>query len=498
MKAPVILDHRHRPLRKRELTREVAGPGRLRSILRQTQTSGMDAERLGSLLREAEIPGSGGAVAFLELAEHMEEVDLHYFGVLATRKIGIAQLGIQVEPASDAAADVADADLVRSFLSRRSRVDEVVDILDGLGKGFSATEIVWETSERQWMPARLEWRDPRWFDFDRATGRRLALRWDDAPLPPGKFVVHVPRVKTGLPLRGGLARIAAWSWLFKSYALADWVRFLRGYGTPVRLGKYGPSATEDDIDVLERAVANVARDAGAVIPESMLIEIIEDSTVRGRSEIFGEFVAYIDRQLSVAILGQTLTTESTGAGSYALGKVHSLVRQDIEASDAAQLAETLERDVAVPMVQLNHGPRERYPRVIIGRPPAHDGKKIADVLSALVPLGLRVREADVRERLGWDAPEDDEVLRPPGPPLAVRRARADDIEQVVDAIDAGVWERLERPILDPVLALAKADPDAFADRLLAVWPDMDESALRERLARALFVADAVGRLDAEG
>ena len=216
------------------------------------------------------------------------------------------------------------------------------------------------------------------------------------------------------------------------------------------------------------------------------------------------------------MLGQTLTTQTGGTGSYALGQVHDLVRHDIEASDAAQLAETLERDLVRPIVALNHGPRPAYPRVRIERAPAHDGEKLASVLSALVPLGLRVRVDEVRARLGYAAPgEGDEVLkaapaaaalsapRPAVPPgLALGRtgdgAADDPLAEVVDAIGGDEWQALAAPVIEPVLARAKADPEGLLDDIAAAYPEMDAEALTERLARILFVADVYGRATADG
>ena len=62
------------------------------------------------------------------------------------------------------------------------------------------------------------------------------------PLQPYKFVTHVTKVKSGIPIRGGLARAAAWSWLFKTFTLKDWMRFVEAYGHPMRLGRFPPNA----------------------------------------------------------------------------------------------------------------------------------------------------------------------------------------------------------------------------------------------------------------
>ena len=70
------------------------------------------------------------------------------------------------------------------------------------------------------------------------------------PLVPYKFIVHVAKAKAGLPIRGGLARAAGWAYLFKNYVLKDWVTFAEVYGQPLRVGKYGPGATEQDKETL--------------------------------------------------------------------------------------------------------------------------------------------------------------------------------------------------------------------------------------------------------
>ena len=515
---PTLYDHTGQPVRTELLKSEHAGPSvtGIRSILTTHPAGRLTPQRLASILREAEVPGDGSSEDYVELAEEMEERDLHYLGVLNTRKRQVAQIGVMVEPASDSADDLRDAELVQSFFGREAVEDELTDILDAVGKGYSVTEIDWETSESQWMPRRLVWRLPQWFDFDRDSGEQILLRKDDGwePLAPYKYVTHIAKVKSGIPIRGGLARAAAWSWLFKTFTLKDWMRFVEAYGHPIRLGKYPPNADPDDKAVLYRAVRNVAADAAAILPEGMDISFVDDTTVRGRAEVFERLIAYLDSRISIAVLGQTLTTEQGDRGSQALGNVHNRVREDIERSDARQLAAALRRDLAIPLVSLNHGPRKAYPRVVIERKTATDAKLLADALDKLVPLGLRVRADEVRSALHLQAPDkDDEVLEPPmsaSPVVAaalrrrdqLARAAAQDrqpaIEQVVDAIEADEWDSLAAPVIEPILARAATNPEGLLRDLESAYPNMRVDALTERLARILFVADTWGRLTGEG
>src|SRR5579859_6514989 len=324
-------------------------------------SAGLTPEKLSAILRQAEF---GDPFLYLELAEEMEEKDLHYLAVMETRKQAVAQLEMVVRPASTAAEDVRLASMASEIIFQGTvgLQSAVADILDAIGKGFSATEIVWDTSGPEWIPQQLKWRDPRWFLFDWISGEQVLVRtlssegqailaaeengyahldrrmtpagmrsrdmssiWSGlqpltAPLAPFKFIVHFAKAKAGLPIRGGLARAAGWAYLFKNYILKDWVTLAEVYGQPLRLGKYGPGATDADKSTLLRAVANIGTDAAAIIPDSMVIEFTEAR--QAGAELYERFCEYMDRQVSKAVLGQTLTTElPRGGGSRAAAEV---------------------------------------------------------------------------------------------------------------------------------------------------------------------------------
>lgn len=391
-----------RPIRTRDLRAPLAGPTvtGVRSPLAGHPARGLTPGRLAGLLLAAE---QGDETAYLELAEEMEEKDLHYRAVLATRKLQVAGLEMTVEAASDAPADVRAADLVRDCLDVVRPA--LFDMLDALGKGFSVCEILWETSGSRWAPREIVWRDPRWFTFEAATGGGPFLRGENGlpePLAPAKFLVHTPRSKSGLPIRGGLARAAAWCWLFKNFDLKAWVLFAEVYGHPLRVGRYGPEATEEDRQILLRAVRDISSDHAAIIPQSMALEFI-DARAQGNADIFERLADYLDRQMSKLVLGQTGTTD-TGS-RVGTADAHERVRADIERADAGQLAATLNRDLVTPLVRLNLGDAPALPRLRLFRPEQEDLDGMVARLAALVPLGLRVEASAVRDRLGFPDPD---------------------------------------------------------------------------------------------
>ncbi len=521
--APKLLDRWGRPLERKVLTTEVAAAtlGGVRSPLSGYPADGLHPVRLAQILREAD---AGDPLRYLELAETIEERDPHYLAVISTRKRSVAQIDVTVEAASDEAIDQEIAEMVRDWLRRDELTDELFNILDAVGKGYSFTEILWDTSEGQWMPQRLEWRDPRWFRPSRVD-LRTPMMLDDSgqevPLPGGKFIHGVISAKSGLPLRAGLARVAAWGWMFKAYTQRDWAIFTQTYGQPLRLGKWAPGASEADKDTLFRAVANIAGDCAAIIPESMSIEFVETGSVGATSDLYERRANWLDLQISKAVLGQTTTTDAV-SGGHAVSKEHRQVQEDIERADAKALAGILNQDLIRPWVQLEYGPRPRYPRLVIARPEAEDLQQLATSLGVLVPLGLRVSESEIRDRFGLSDPEAGERILgepappPPGtpqgkPPAAPRKdGTKPEPTPALNAAGAGALPVDER-LAETLATTAQPQVGAMIDTLGAMleaagsieelramvavaWPRLDTGALTIQLAQGIAAARLAGRV----
>jgi phage gp29-like protein len=518
---PILYGPDGQPIRRETLTREIAGPTitGVRSPITGYPGDGLNPVRLANILREAD---AGNPLRYFELAEQIEERDLHYAGVLGTRKRSVAQLDIQVDAASDDPDDVRRADIVRDWLARDELQGEVFDMLDAIGKGVSFTETVWDTSEGQWMPARLEWRDARWFGFDRIDGKTPLLRVDAAAegyapsnlnpgfaeLPWGKFVYAVIRAKSGLPIRSGIARLATWSWMFKAFNQRDWAIFAQTFGQPVRVGKYPSGASEKDKDTLFRAVANIAGDCAAIIPDSMVLDFIESKNVGAGSDLFLKRADHLDQQVSKAVLGQTATTDAV-TGGLGSGKEHRLVQEDIERADAKALAAILNRDLIRPGVMLKEGPQKAYPRLRIGRPDDVDLKLLTESVVQLVPFGLRVGRSWLADQLGVpDAADDEEVLTAPARPDPIapfgvptlQSARPPAQRDAIGALARDAEKLLapaEDELIDGIRAIVER-VSSFAELQaeLTKWkPALAQKNLAGLLRMALVAAELSGRAE---
>lgn len=523
-----ILGPDGRPIQRLALTREEAVP-EITGIRHQFDDAiapGLTPARLARTLRDA---AQGDLLDFLTLAEELEERELHYRYVIETRKNAVTGLRWQVDPASATGRDVEIADALRNELVETPAFEILADQLtDGLSKGYSNVEMVWETGSA-WWPRRFIWRDPRLFQFDQETRTEMRLRvqgeHDGRPLAPLKFLTHVPLLKMGIPARNGLARLAAWAFMFKSFSMRDWAQFLEIYGMPMRVGKFHSGASDADKRVLLTAVRNLGRDAAAIIPDGMVIDFVESKGLSDKP--FEGHVRFIDEQLSKLVIGKPGDgSASSKAGEEVLDKV----RADIKRADARDLARTVMQQLIRPVVDLNFGPQKAYPKVHLPIPDRKDLQVWSNSVVSFVDRGLPVEAAQVYDVLGIKEPAAGATLlagpqatpkgdipgaRRPPPQTPVERASAyrldpricpacgparfaaDDPEAEPDAVDELVAEALEgwQPDMGPIIAAIRAAADdassyeEFQAALERLAPDLPVG----RLARRIGIDAMIGR-----
>ena len=506
MKKKVLRDQYGNLISSDELTAEIAMPlsGGARPVVGNYPADGIIPQRLAQLLKAAD---SGDEQSYLELAEDIEERDLHYLAVLSTRKRSIAQLPVTVEAASDDGEHVKHADFIRDWIKKGILGASLFDMLDAIGKGFSVTEIDWHTSVEINFPKQLIYRTPRFFTIKKEDGETVLLRTDseNMPLAPHKFIIHKHAAKSGLTIRSGLARMVSWFWMFKAFTLKDWAIFVQNYGMPLRIGKYGLNASEEQKRVLWRAVANVAGDCAAIVPDTMSIDFVTNiQRTGGEQSLYEQRADWLDRQVSKAVLGQTTTTDAI-SGGHAVSQEHRKVQEDIEKADAKLLSDTLTNQLVPLMIRFQFGDQIRdFPRINVGR---QDEVPLKDVIEALSKIpGLQVEKSQVLDRFGFsEASEDAELV---GLPLSVstphpiekvsfqslfqKKPETDHVELLTDRLARDASGALAG-MVDEVRSIFTTSKDIHeAARQLAKL-DLDEKAFADALTRGLALAQLTGQ-----
>ena len=214
--------------------------------------------------------------------------------------------------------------------------------------------------------------------------------------------------------------------------------------------------------------------------------------------------------------------EASGSGTPGkLGdeKLQAEVRDDIRDDDAEQLAETLNRDLVRPFIDLNFGPQAEYPRIVLAQPDADDVALLIAACEKLVPLGLRVEQSVIRDRLGLPDPDPkagpEDVLQAPGsatppqpqPEPAMNQQSALNAElnvqgQAEALLADNLAARANGPMTAWVQQLRKlteqaADLQELLDLAQGAFPDMDTDTMATVVGQELMRSMLTGRLDAK-
>lgn len=277
-------------------------------------------------------------------------------------------------------------------------------------------------------------------------------------------------------------RVVAWMYLFKNYDIKDWVSFCEVFGMPLRLGKYDASASEDDKKQLMEAILSLGTDAAGIVPSSTMIEFIESQKTTS-VEIYEKLARYCDEQISKAVLGQTLTSDS-GGGSYAQSKTHDEVRHDLTVADAKALAVTIRRDIIRPLVEFNFGTDAGIPFFAFDSREAEDQKEAVEVLKTLAcDMGLEIPAGYIYKKFNIPEPEGGEAVLHPQINSQMGAESRERTEEMKLAQDAGGKEQAQVDMI--VSAADKQAEDIFREMMKPVFKIVDEAADMEELQKIL-------------
>lgn len=382
-----------------------------RTIVGHVDIDTLTPRRIKRMLLAAE---SGDLCAQAELFERMEEKDGELDSYLRTRKAGVTHLKFEVQPADRSPAARLAAELCREVMAAIPDLPQAIfDLLDAIPKGFSVVEIDWQTSAQRWRPERLVWRPQRWFKAA-DDGQTLLLR-DDAgqgvELNPLNFIIHRVKARSGFCARTGLLRSCVRAFVVRHFAWKDWMAFAEVYGMPPRIGWLREEVPWDSEEARElwQAVKALGMDAAAVVREGNRIEVL-DARSAGDGTVFERILDRASKELTLAILGQLLTTGGEKGGSYALGEVHNQVRWDLIEADALGLAGVLTEQLLRPIVALNLGGDYPVPRWHFEAEKPRDLSELAATVKTLGEAGLAIPAEWVYGKFGIPRPTEGEPV----------------------------------------------------------------------------------------
>jgi phage gp29-like protein len=225
----------------------------------------------------------------------------------------------------------------------------------------------------------------------------------------------------------GAVRSLAIPWLIRGFDWRDWARHNEAHGMPIRKAIVPEEASDPEKADFFASLRRLAQETTIMLPREQvgtaargwdleLLELTEDGS-RG----FERLMSAVNTAIAVRILGQNLTTDAQGGGSYALGKVSAGGTSD-RLQALAKVFETGDRaGISEPIAEARWGSREVAPWARFNGTPAADhqaeatayvglGKAIESLDAGLGRSGLQLDARVLAERFGLPV-----IDRPGGP-----------------------------------------------------------------------------------
>jgi phage gp29-like protein len=308
-------------------------------------------------------------------------------------------------------ADDAIARMVADALENLDGFQRALEgLLHAIPYGHSIAEVIWEEQDGRLIPRAIKEKRHEWFRFDvdgRLYFRRPGGTWEAAP--PYKFIVHSHRVRFGDPRGKPVLVRCYWPWYVKRHASQFWAMFVEKFGDPSLIAKGVPPALKDEVLQL---LLNLRQGGAATLPPGVEVDTLTVKTVGAGShaDLFSTLLEFCDKEMTLAFLGQTLTTE-VKEGSYAAARVHLAVRRDIIESDIAALEDTLNSTLIPWIVDLNVGPQKAYPYIRFQRDEEIDLQAVKTAWEMGYPIPLD--EVQRISRIRRAAPGEETLPPPP-------------------------------------------------------------------------------------
>ena len=218
---------------------------------------------------------------------------------------------------------VCDDEKIKGEFKKIFNPDVVSQILETYLYGLNVFEINYKEKEGLVYP-RLVQRDFRQFKFNDAGEFTFNANGSERSIPPLKVIYALNRANFRKVYGDGLLKKLYFPVKMKNASLKFWFRFLEKFGSPWAIAK-----TSYEPDEMAAEVQAMLSGDSAVIDTDEEITLVQPTS----NVDFTRLPAYLDNQISKAILGANLTSD-VKEGSYAAAKTHNEIREDLAANDA--------------------------------------------------------------------------------------------------------------------------------------------------------------------
>lgn len=230
---------------------------------------------------------------------------------------------------------VCDDEKIKDEFKKIFNPDVVSQILETYLYGLNVFEVNYKEKEGLVYP-RLVQRDFRQFKFNDASEFVFSAGGSEQSIPPLKVIYALNRANFRKVYGDGLLKKLYFPVKMKNASLKFWFRFLEKFGSPWAIAK-----TSYEPDEMAAEVQAMLSGDSAVIDTDEEITLVQPTS----NVDFNRLPAYLDNQISKAILGANLTSD-VKEGSYAAAKTHNEIREDLAANDGKILVFVMNKAIS--------------------------------------------------------------------------------------------------------------------------------------------------------
>jgi len=423
-------------------------------------------------------------------------------------------------------ADQKAADFISEMLGAETGIpfDGITEKMHrGFGNGYAIAEILYDKDGRYvvWDDKNhgIKVKKAKRFRFDPEHNLRLLTyqdMWQGEALPEYKFWHFCAGADNDDDPYGlGDYHFLYWPVTIKREGIVAWTTFLKRFAMPFVLGKYQSGTTPDEQNKLKALIRAISSGTGGTVPEGVVLELIEAS--RSGTADYARICEMMDSAIAEIVLGETMTIDAAG-GQYK-GDTHADVQEAMIQADADALCASFTQQPVRWLIEYNRGVLGDAvaPAVWRRSPDQTDEKLQADIYEKLWNIGFEPVSVDqVDETFGgkWQkrvlelagaagqaangqglpTPDLVEFEEAPSPSIFPDQAALD------AAVDGFTPEELQgdlEGILGPLFEFIEgASLEEIQERIAEIYPNLDTAEFEEKVARAIFVSEVWGRLNA--
>ena len=191
--------------------------------------------------------------------------------------------------------------------------------------------------------------------------------------------------------------------LYKRKDMGDWAMFCQIFGMPIREYTYDAGDEEARKKVLQDARGQ-GSNAVYIHPKESTLNIIESGNKSGTVDLYERFKDACNKEISIRVLGNTLTTDAQKTGTQSLGQVHQEEEDLIKADDRSFVLDVLNYDMTD--IFANLGINTEGGEFVYVETRALNPNQQVDVIQKAMAMGLPIGHDYMYKVLQIEKPDD--------------------------------------------------------------------------------------------